>query len=274
MQFCFITPKPFLERYAAKSSTHMVLAQLAAKDDEYFKFYKERGEAGDVIIMDNGAYEGEQMHPEELIEVALEMDNVEMLVIPDAPNNFARNEDKCGEFLDMLDDRFGWDEGEAMPFNLMKVIHATPGVLREFVVSYLNADLDPRISGVGFSRLTPAYSSKSHLGDDRADHFRRVKFAQYLKRSDLWCGRLEHHALGQVGGPSEISCLAAEGFDSMDSSAPVWRGLHGVEYSGAEWDDIPFELNGPKQVIWNNIGVADQNVEEVLRRCNSKSDSR
>jgi len=245
----------------------MVLAQFAARDEDYFNFYKTRGEAGDVIILDNGAYEGEQLWSEELIEVALRMDNVEMLVIPDVPNNFARNEDKCGEFLDLLDDKFGWPDGEAYPFNLMKVIHATPGVLKEFVVSYLNAELDSRISGVGFSRLTPAYSSKSHLNDNRADPLRRVKFAQYLKRSELWCSRLEHHALGQLGGLVEISCLAAEGFDSMDSSAPVWRGLCGVEYNLGEWDDRPFKLDGPAQVIWNNVGVADQNVEEVLRRC-------
>lgn len=270
MQYCFITPKPFLERYATRSTTHMVLAQLAARDQEYFNFYKARGEAGDVLIMDNGAYEGEQMGHQDLLEVALSMDNIELLVIPDTPNNFDQNEDKCGEFLDYLDKEFHWDEGEAYPFNLMKVIHATPGCLREFTLSYLLADQDPRISAAGFSRLTPAYSSVSHVYDDRADPLRRVKFAQHLKRSGLWAGRLEHHALGQLGGPTEIATLAYEGFDSMDSSAPVWRGIHGVEYKSADWQDYPFELSfNEKLMPWQNLKVVDQNIERVLKACST-----
>ncbi len=53
MEFAIISPVGGLNQYATRSKIHLILAQV--KNEEYRKFYRERGEKGDFLILDNGA---------------------------------------------------------------------------------------------------------------------------------------------------------------------------------------------------------------------------
>ena len=81
-QFCIITPTAYLERYAALSSMHLVLAHLVDTDEAYANFYAGRSE---FKIMDNGAFElGESYEPDKLIELGQKC-NADAIVLPDYP---------------------------------------------------------------------------------------------------------------------------------------------------------------------------------------------
>ncbi len=54
----------------------------------------------------------------------------------------------------------------------------------------------------------------------------RMEFARMVRRDHP---RIKLHAFGMVNGDiHELSYLAGAGVTSIDSSAPVWRGWHGI----------------------------------------------
>jgi hypothetical protein len=69
MKFAVIAPIPHLQDLAVRSDYHLVLAHLCLESREYLRFYQERREAGDFLMLDNGVIE--KGSPIKEIEMAL-----------------------------------------------------------------------------------------------------------------------------------------------------------------------------------------------------------
>src|SRR5882672_5189483 len=79
MHFNILSPVQGLEEFATLSRHHLVLAQI--KDPAYRQFYKLRREKGDHIILDNGAWEGNQNWA--VLTEAIVFYNPNVVVLPD-----------------------------------------------------------------------------------------------------------------------------------------------------------------------------------------------
>lgn len=82
MKVAFITPTAHLHTHGNFSDYHMILPEQLGTftDNEYYTFYKSL--ANGYKILDNGAAEGNQLHPVDLIQLAFEM-QVDEIVVPD-----------------------------------------------------------------------------------------------------------------------------------------------------------------------------------------------
>jgi hypothetical protein len=84
MKFCSIPPIPNLRSFES-TGMHLCLAHLIA-DSEYVKYYRERADAGDYIILDNGAHEDEKFEMSQLLALG-RIIGAKEVVIPDTPHN-------------------------------------------------------------------------------------------------------------------------------------------------------------------------------------------
>lgn len=239
MEFCPICPTAYLDTFAAGSHTHLVLANFYGRDTKYAEWYRGRVRLGDTVILDNGAYEGELVDPLELLRVVLDL-RPTVVVLPDVPNNFKATIKSSQDFTYML-------RVIKCHVQTMQVVHATPGDLKGFENAYINAALSNQ--WVALSRLTPAYGLDSEVPE-----LRRVQFISHLATMGLWRKGTYCHCLGMLNGwLDELPLLVKCGVRSIDSSAPIWRGLFGLRLTD-HWDDVPF-----------NPGV-DGNLE-ITRAC-------
>lgn len=230
MDFCVISPTAGLEKYATLSKVHLVLAH-ECKNHDYLQFYIKRQMEGDFIILDNGAYEnGRPYHDWNLIQGL----QPNVIVLPDYPLQPWRKTWHAA--IAWLDESFDDVSG----FECLYIPQSTQGDLNGFLQSYAEAITDPRITWIGIPRAL-AYAITP-------DPLMRVKFAQMVK-SDR--PNLKLHAFGMVNGDiHEIPYLGAVGVNSIDSSAPVWRGWNGysmLEDDRKTWDEkgTVVNLNAP-----------------------------
>ena len=84
-QFCIIAPTSYLDEFAVRSHTHLVLAHLVDKDPRYADFYCRMSDRGDFLMMDNSAYElKEPYSPSKLVELGQRC-KAHAIVLPDYP---------------------------------------------------------------------------------------------------------------------------------------------------------------------------------------------
>lgn len=97
-----------LDWYASMSDgIHLTLAHMVLKDPVYTAWYRKRSEAGETIILDNGAYEtGEPMTPLELVEAAKRV-GATTVVAPDYPGQrWQKTMQAYQQFYDELPEPF------------------------------------------------------------------------------------------------------------------------------------------------------------------------
>lgn len=216
-QFCIITPTSYCEDFASQSSMHLVLAHLVDTDEQYSDFYAGRKE---FKIMDNGAFElGESYSPEMLIDLANEC-RADAIVLPDYPFKESRVTIRAAEKM--------IDAVKQAGFKTMYVPQSETGEIEDWIDGYRwgadHADIDI----IGMSILgIPNAIPHIHIG------YARVVMTQILIEQGYFKFGKYHHYLGLNAGPKlEIPSLINMGaLDSCDSSAPVWAGINGHEYS-------------------------------------------
>lgn len=260
MNFYPLGPWALLNHILGESyKHHMVLAQYLYNDDmmptDYFMYFRRRAALHDYsIILDNGVYEGQKVTYDFLLRATLEL-NPHAVILPDVPGDMTATLNG-GEAFKVLLKQQGW-KGRTMT-----VIHAQKGNLDQFCHSYMEACKQSPI--VGFSRLTEDFGQ----GEDLC---KRACFMNELKLRKLFDFKKRHHALGmRAGSLLELASLAEAGFDSVDSSAPIWRGLHGYDLTSEQtpkWPDYSFD---PNALPFENSWKAKQNMVEVLSACSSK----
>lgn len=237
MEFCVISPTAGLEKYAVLSKTHLVLTPVYLKDKTYAEFYNKRRDAGDFIILDNGAYEGETMFH---LDIMARL-RPQVVVLPDfLLQPWRKTWHAAIAFLDLVYDR-DWATG----VEFLYIPQSLPGDLHGFIESYQEAVSDRRITWLGIPRAM-AYAITDNL-------LARVEFARMVHRDHPG---LKLHAFGMVNGDiHELPYLAQAGVTSIDSSAPVWRGWHARSLTKPEdrkwWDEQGTAVDFNAQV-WSN----------------------
>lgn len=252
MEFCPIVPIAYLEQFGLRTRHHMALAQWILRDRKYLEFFRGRVAAGDTVIMDNGAYEGEQLDNFDLLE-AMRLLQPTVVVLPDSPGELLVTLRKSETFLNLLRKRH-------FRTNTMTVVHALDGNLQGFEFAYKMAG--ELSEWIGFSRLTKRYGTPLENQLDR-----RPKFIMHLKQKGLWYGGRHHHALGMNGYVDELRRLKGIGIRSLDSSSPVWRGLLGFGFDDL-WPDVPLNMKPSYSPL--NSSKAEANLKLVMEACGAK----
>lgn len=235
----------------------MVLAQWLLKSKEYFDFYTQRMAEGDWVIMDNGAYEEEQLSAHQLIDVTARF-QPDCIVLPDTPGRLGYTVAKSMEFIKLME-----SELDTVPETMM-VLHARGGELDDFIGAYLIAC--EIADSIGFSKLTKSYDTAVGMTRNR-----RVQFAALLQ-TGYWNPAKVHHALGMLDGDfHELKLLAALGFDSIDSAAPVWRPLNGYRLGEAGWTGYHIAMDTEVDFSEGNILLAESTIDEIIKQCQSPS---
>ena len=216
--FCFIAPTKYLS-WAQHSNTHLVLAHLVDRDDEYANFYKKRREFGDFIMLDNAAYELKVPYsPDSLIRLA-EKCGAHAIVLPDYPFQPAQVTIEAAEaFIPLFK-----DAGYLTFF----VPQSETGDKEDWIEAYSWADGNSGIDIIGMSILGIP-NALPHV--DPA--FARVVMTQILEERRILSNK-HHHYLGLNSGPNlEIpSLLAMNALDTIDSSGPIQAALMGHRYT-------------------------------------------
>lgn len=219
-RFCIIAPTPYLEKFAALSSAHLVLAHIVKENPEYAAFYQRMRARGDFVLMDNSAFElGASFDPTQLVDLGKAC-HAEALVLPDYPLQDATITVQAAK------KHLPTFRGEG--FKTMFVPQSTSGDLESWIASYQWAAENDNIDIIGMSILgIPA--ALPHIPAAYA----RVVMTQILIDRGIFNHAKHHHYLGLNAGPAlEIPALIKmNALDTLDSSAPVWQGLLGVEYS-------------------------------------------
>lgn len=217
-EFCVIAPTEYLEQYALKSKSHLVLAHLVENDDTYAEFYRNLDDSH-FIIMDNGAFElGESYAPARLRELG-EKCGAGVIVLPDYP--FCPGGKTIEGSLEVI------EEIRGAGFGTMFVPQSETGELEDWIGTYAWAATNPDIDVIGMSILgMPNAIPHIHKG------YARVVLTQILIERGLFNFNKHHHYLGLNAGPAlEIpSLLNMNALDTCDSSGPVWAGITGHRY--------------------------------------------
>lgn len=256
MDFCILSPIAGLERYSRLSKTHLLLPQLQNLPG-YAGFYRARREEDDLVILDNGAYEGVEPTSNSILEGIGRFDP-QVTVLPDyLLQDWHKTWYAANNFLD----RYFYVVTHT---KWMFVPQSEPGDIVGFIEGLFRALDDERITWIGLPRAL-TYSITNDL-------FMRVRVAEQIrKRSSV-----KIHALGMAKGSLEelnqlnkIACVS-----SIDSNAPVWRGWKGyflegvknewnVEEVNTDWPEIP--CNYSEEFAQSPVGHGNERHNRILR---------
>jgi len=83
MKFAHITPISLLDRVLSPlDDFHLMVLSVAERSEEYVSFYRERIAAGNYVILDSAAFEGDVATPERMVKASLIVQPSEV-VLPD-----------------------------------------------------------------------------------------------------------------------------------------------------------------------------------------------
>lgn len=249
MQFCIISPAVGLQQWATLSKAHLVLAHV--DNALYQQFYRRRREQGDLIILDNGAYEN-TLDSNKLLE-RIGLYHPQVVVLPDMVG--ASSEDSLA-------------------------ISSTFHKRWRHVVSNTEWMYVPQGESIkdfeeglrrGIDEIQPAWVGlPRYLGTHLAPGLHtRANWCKYIHTH---YPQVNIHCLGMLAGdPRELTLLSDASCASVDSSAPVWRGWNSYSLNDPGWqkygaecdfDAQPTEQRN-KQIIRDNLvqcGVGDGRI--------------
>lgn len=261
MQFAPIVPRDLIWKFCGMSKYQMCLAQFAMRDKVYAKLYASMVASGHMVILDNGAYEGQTLSPQLLMKV-VDFVRPTVLVLPDKPGDREATDKLSAEFAKEIRGVFA-----LRGIELMKVLHPAPtDQLRDSQEYY--KEIAAEFKWVGLSKLTKSYAHDMPVG--------RSSFLQNTAINSKVSKDTQHHALGFHGEYrwdqmlEELRCLEIAGFVGVDSSVPIWRGLHGASICQDRPESMPnFSPELDYQPWPEQLNLAEHNLKEVLRICKS-----
>jgi hypothetical protein len=238
INFCHITPTPFLEVFAPMSGAHLILAHLVESDPVYAKFYADLDD-GKPKIMDNSAFEmfklGHPMYPsEKLIEMGNKV-RADYIVMTDYPKeHWKKTVDMAKEMMPKL---------KAAGFKTFFCPQSELGDMEGLLTSMEWALKEPNVDLVGLSILACpiacGVNETTFSTGKRSDAYKMQRFlsrwkvlTELKRRGSLKYVHDKFHCLGMVDGPNEIDLLSEfhQHIYSWDSSAAVWAGLNYIRF--------------------------------------------
>lgn len=224
MNFAIISPTAGLQKFSTLSHVHLLLAHV--DNPLYWQFYRKLSEdSNQLLILDNGAYEG-QMNLDILRQRVERTLRPTCLVLPDFCGT--HSEDTFAASQNFLQQhRHEWPidfmyipqfDGTIQDYNAMR------NHLRRMVEAY-------GIRWIGLPRIM------AERGYSRASLCLWIKDLNMAHGTDT----CYVHAFGMCNGSvRELEELRDAGCDSIDSSAPVWRGWNGYAIEATK----PWVQNG------------------------------
>ncbi len=282
INFCHISPTPFLEVFAPMNGAHLILAHLVESDPTYAKFYEELDD-GKPKIMDNSAFEmfkqGRPMYDSsKLVEMGKKC-KADVIVMSDYPKEHWSKTVSAANTLipELKAEGFGTffvPQGEFGDLN---------GVLQSFEWAIENPDIDL----IGVSILTcPIAFQVDESKHGKGERHKAYALQRFLSRWKMFkaldaAGHLrsvqsikKFHCLGMTDGPNEIELLEEYHpyIYSWDSSAAVWAGLNGVPFdrspSGLQYGKIEEEVNFDyKHEVPSMMSTVEFNIGYINSLC-------
>lgn len=206
---------------------------------------------GELLILDNGAYEGQQRT--DCILDGIDYYDPDVVALPDyLLESWEKTWEASQRFLDLYHSKFPHVEWMYVP-------QSTRNNIMGFIDGLYHALNDSRIGWIGLPRAMCTHISM--------DPLIRANCAQWLRPK-----RVKVHALGMVrGNLGELPFLREAGVFSIDSSAPVWRGWNGIsleETSGRDCvPDVDFDAsmdNVDHQTITRNLEACGVNTNSSI----------
>ena len=234
IDFCHIMPTAFLNTYANKYKTQLILAHLVEEDEHYRNFFAKYNR---TKIMDNSAFEmfktGQPMYPaDKLIEMGHKV-NADYIVMSDYPNE---DPSKTIAAAEELAPKF--KEAE---FGTFFCPQSKIGDLEGLVSAFAWAANSHHVDYIGFSILNIPNAYGVEKNNKLQRYLSRLKFMQELDKRGILQQIVDNkkkiHFLGMVDGPNEIELMGYNGYDecidTWDSSAAVWYGLNGIKFDNS-----------------------------------------
>jgi hypothetical protein len=234
---------------------HLVLPQVRNK--KYIAFYQKRRKEGDILILDNGAYEG-QVLSSLRFEERIKLYNPQIIVCPDAylkPKEITLT--LTEQFLDKFYPKF---KHESV---FMGVPQAEPNDLDNWWECCKLMLEDKRLTWIALPRCL--------YTDFGQDITLRAQLAKKIYKLNP---KVKIHALGMANGSlEELYVLAkCKKVSSCDSSAPVWRGwnLSAIDdiLTCESWDKVgmPVDFNAQLHTT-SEQSMIEYNLKKVLFIC-------
>tara|TARA_B100001778_G_scaffold312160_1_gene295645 strand:- start:657 stop:1487 length:831 start_codon:yes stop_codon:yes gene_type:complete len=227
-------PTDFLEKYAGKYNSHLMLAHLVESDGRYADWF----EAYDgAKILDNSAFEmykqKKPMYPTEKLLKMGERVKADYIVMSDYP-------DQVGEVTISAAKEIAPMFKEA-GFGTFFCPQSKIGDLEDLVDSFSWAANSPLVDYIGFSILNIPNAYGVEKNNKLQRYLSRLKFVQELDKrgilEQIVNNKKKIHFLGMVDGPNEIELMGYNGYDecidTWDSSAAVWYGLNGIKFDSS-----------------------------------------
>ena len=262
MEFCHIMPTDFLNKFAGKYKSHLMLAHLVETDMRYADWF----EAYDgVKILDNSAFEmykqDKPMYPtDKLIDMG-ERVKADYIVMSDYPDQKSSVTIEAAMEIAPTFKEKG--------FGTFFVPQSKIGDMEDLIHCFTWAANSPIVDYIGFSILNIPNAYGVEKNNKLQRYLSRMKFIRELDMrgvlTDIINNGKKIHFLGMLDGPNEIELLSDTGYgqyiNTWDSSAACWYGANGITF-----DDSPTgAVNGKfeKEVDFN-AKVGDIKSEEKI----------
>lgn len=254
MHYACIAPTAYLEQYAGRGHFQLCLAQVALRDPNYLAWYVERRQLGDFVILDNGAYEEELVTFDKLCEVTRLL-KPQVLTIPDKIDDYDASVRLMKDFTSEV---FRHIPHETQLMRVFQHVTRSPMLWQEMVGDEM---AEHHWDWIAFPRV---------LGSDRPEFIDACL--------DVIDPSTHIHAFGWTGNLNEVRQLAKLGVTSIDTSAPVWRGLHNYQIYDtidAAWETqsgSKFDANEDSGQSYLDLPIdiqytIDINLEAMQRAC-------
>lgn len=279
INFCHISPTPYLEQFTSRNGAHLILAHLVESDPTYRDYYANLDD-GKYKIMDNSAFEmfklGRPMYDSNKLSDMGKACKADCIVMSDYPKMHSSH--TINAAIKMIPELKG--EG----FDTFFCPQSELGDIEDLIKAIEWGLENPSIDLIGMSILACPIAmgvNESTFGDGkRSDAYKLQRFVSRFAVFDLLARRglltdkaiKRFHCLGMVDGPNEIRLLKQyqDYIFSWDSSAAVWAGIHGLRFdksptglmNGKFEKEVEFDYHGETDTaaVFNNIVY----IEELL----------
>ncbi len=254
IQIAIIAPTAHLTTLSGYGDTayFMALAQEVLLDAEYARFFRERSEAGQWVILDNGACElGESVDGEPLLE-AFRLVRPQQLILPDKIDDGAGTYELVRAFLAKYATQLGGTR-------LTAVAHGRD--YTDWLSSWRQLTSLPQVGAMAIGKTAPAFP------DARPD-YARIAALEHLVSKGLLPEHMTVHVLGSADAVHlELAQLRQFGFvTGLDTSAPVVHGASGIRFEeGTAYRKLATHLPMSAQLSPDQLEDCMYNID-IMRR--------
>ena len=245
-------PLDLLDESLKFNDYHYCLPHLL-ENKQYHKFYKDASKRGDLIIMDNGLFEGVSHTEDDLVERINDI-KPDIFIVPDAWNDPQVTVRNAKKWIDYYVDKI------PSTTKLMAVVQAK--TVSDAMLTY------SKFVELGYDHIALNHSGifykelYSHQNELMSLMMGRIKFINMLPSLKGFSNEIHHHLLGATL-PNEFSYYKGKEHNfikTIDTSNPVIYGLKHGKYP----NEVLLEKPKEKLEVYFDQKLSDQQISDVL----------